>query len=93
MIVNNAETFNHQTITKSRKSLVGEPITRKATLSFHSPLQYEQNWWISEKPSLEVFNSAFNITEKNENFKFFMRNYIEESSTIKKKGSDPQQKR
>ena len=77
-ITRNCETFNKQTHTKPKETPELELNKSKETFSFEPPfiLGLDSNWLIG-LTSLEVFNSIFNITERNNKFKLYTDTFDE----------------
>ena len=63
-ITKNCETLIEQTHTKAQETLEIKMIKSEETFHFDPPIQIKGDWMIG-LPSLEVYNSIFNITEHN----------------------------
>ena len=69
-ITKNCQTLVDQTYTKTEETLGFKMITPKETFHFNPPIQVKGDWVIGIV-SLEVYNSIFNITEKNNKFEIY----------------------
>ena len=63
----NCETLIEQTHTKSQETLEFKMIKPRETFHFRPPIQVKGDWMIG-LTDLEVYNSIYNITEKNNKF-------------------------
>ena len=79
-ITKNCETLNKQTHTKPHETLKIEINKPRETFHFNSTISTERCWMVG-LTSQKVYNSIFNITEKNKSLKFFTDNFDESSFT------------
>ena len=70
-ITKNCEMLIKQTHRKAEETLEFKPSQRRHTFQFNPPLSLESSWEI-RLPSLEVYNSIFNITEEHNKFKLYI---------------------
>ena len=76
-ITKNCETLIKQTHTKPQETLEIKKIKPRETFHFITPISIEGDWMMGIICS-EVFNSIFNITEENNNFKVYK--FLDEKS-------------
>ena len=69
-ITKNSQTFFKQTHRKAEETLELKMIKPKETFHFKPPIQIQGDWMIG-LTNLEVYNSIFNISEKNNKFKIY----------------------
>ena len=69
-ITKNCETLIEQTHRKPEETLEFKMVKPKETFHFKPPIQIKGDWMIG-LTDLEVYNSIFNITEENNNFKLY----------------------
>ena len=69
-ITKNCETLIEQTHTKPQETLEFQTNKSRETFHFKPPIQVNGNCMIGSV-DLEVYNSIFNITEKNNKFEFY----------------------
>ena len=66
----NCETLIKQTHTKPQETVEFKMIKQRQTFHFKPPIQVKGDWMIG-LTDLEVYNSIFNITEKNNKFELY----------------------
>ena len=69
-ITKNCETLIDQTHRKAEETLEFKMIKQRQTFHFKQPIQVKGDWMIG-LTDLEVYNSFFNITEKNNKFELY----------------------
>ena len=69
-ITKNCETLIEQTHRKAEETLEFKMINQRETFHFKPPIQTEGDWMLG-LVDLEVYNSIFNITEKNNKFEIY----------------------
>ena len=70
LITKNCETLNEQTHRKAEETLEFKMIKTRESFHFKPPIRIEGDWMIG-LTDLEVYNSVFNITEKNNKFELY----------------------
>ena len=69
-ITKNCETLIEQTKTKPQETLEFKMTKSRETFHFNPPIQVKEDWMLG-LVDLEVYNSIFNITEKNNKFEIY----------------------
>ena len=69
-ITNNCETLIEQTHRKPEETLEFKMTKSRETFHFNPPIQVKEDWMLG-LVDLEVYNSIFNITEKNNKFEIY----------------------
>ena len=69
-ITKNCETLIEQTHTKPQETLEFKMVKPRETFHFKPPIQIKGDWMLG-LTDLEVYNSIFNITEKNNKFEIY----------------------
>ena len=69
-ITKNCETIIEQTHTKPQETLEFKMTKPRETFHFNPPIQVKEDWMLG-LVDLEVYNSIFNITEKNNKFQLY----------------------
>ena len=69
-ITKNCETLIEQTHRKAEETLEFKMIKPRQTFHFNPPIQVKEDWMLG-LVDLEVYNSIFNITEKNNKFEIY----------------------
>ena len=69
-ITKNCQMLNQQTHRKDEKTLEFEKFQSKETFPFSPPIQVKGDWTIG-LTSLQVYNSIFNMTERNNQFELY----------------------
>ena len=69
-ITKNCETLIEQTHRKPEETMEFKVIKSRETFHFNPPIQVKEDWMLG-LVDLEVYNSIFNITEKNIKFKLY----------------------
>ena len=77
-ITNNCETLIEQTHAKAEETLKFKLTKPTETFSFNPTIPIEGSWMLG-LTSLEVYNSTFNITEKNNKFELYTDTFEESS--------------
>ena len=62
------------TLSKPRETLEFKMNKQKESFSFDIPLELPENWTMGVT-SLEVYNTVYNLTEKNNKLKILLRKY------------------
>ena len=70
-ITKNCETLIEQTHRKAEETLEFKMTKPRGTFHFKPPIQVKENWMIG-LTDLEVYNSIFNITEKNNKLQLYI---------------------
>ena len=78
----NTDTLVQQTKTSPREILERKIKRWKQSFSFKKPLELEKDKWMKGVTNSEVFNSIFNLKEKNKNIINFRPDYWDDITTI-----------
>ena len=69
-LTKNCETLTEQTHRKQEETLEFKLTKSRETFHFNPPVEVKEDW-MTGLTSWEVYNSIFNITEKNNKFKLY----------------------